>query len=909
MHDRKRFDAPKNGDDWKPIPAQGFSTARKQKCFLVCNAHLDPVWLWPWEEGLTEAISTFRVAADFCDRFPDFVFNHNESLLYEWVERNDPKLFRRIQKLVKTGQWHIAGGAYLQPDMIAASGESMIRQFLVGKLYFQEKFGVEPTTAYNFDSFGHPQGMIQILEGCGFDSYIFCRPNRGSLPLPLGAFRWRHASGAEVLARRSDDHYLTQGEIGQNWREGNWGEFHKAEGDFMFLWGIGNHGGGPSRQEYADLRKLPEQFPAVEFIESTPEAFFKHTLKARGRKTLPVFRGDFGPIHQGCYTSMQRVKTRHRQLENLMHLTEKLAAMAWWKKKHPYPEADLKVAWKDILFAEFHDILPGSGIPKVEEDSLNLLGHAEEILRRKKAEVLVSLLREEKLSDRNITPIFIFNPHAWEVTQEVEIEYGTDRQTGMDGIERSLSQNGKKFAAQFEKAEENLFNRHWGEWRRRAVFLATIPPFSHQRFDAAYRILPAEEIFRWRTPALPKDGWFETEAGLRVKLNLRTGLIDRIEEEGRAVLTGPSFRPIVSDDINHSWTTIPEWRAPTGRFRLATPREAARIIGSSHVNPGFRGKAPLSIIEDGPVRVKVEAIFVHGHSYIVQHYIINKRRPVFRIEQTVFWAEHDKMLRLELAHDPELQTVETEKCYSIDTEIEAGGGELDFQRFLRFSNGTGKNAFAVVSHGSHGYARRGNRLRLSILRSPGYGAHEHNFSPDCDRFLNRYILRQDQGIRMAKFTFLFGEKAASSEMTARAAWEENVPLEPFIYFPTERRVHPSSRRPFLSVDAQNVMVSALKKSERGEFLIVRLWETGGRKSHFRLSIEGAVFPLEIGPWQLRTYRLDRSGRLTETDLIERPRRTPKAAPALLDGEDIEFKRERVKLRAEDQPVLNVQAAN
>jgi alpha-mannosidase len=331
-----------------PFPPQ----KARQKCFLVCNAHLDPVWLWPWEDGMVEAISTYRVAADFCEKFPDFVFNHNESVLYEWVERNDAPLFKRIQKLVKAGRWHIAGGSFLQPDMIGASGESIIRQFLVGKLYFQEKFGKEPTTAYNFDSFGHPQGMAQILAGCGFDSYIFCRPNRGVQALPVGSFRWRHASGMEVVARRSDDHYITQGEIGKSFAEGKWPHFYREEGDFLFLWGIGNHGGGPSRKEYAELRKLPRQFPDVEFIESTPEAFFKHTLAVRGREALPVIGADLGPVQEGCYTSMQRVKVRHRQLENLMHLTEKLAAVAWWEKKHPYPAADLAVAWKDILFAE-----------------------------------------------------------------------------------------------------------------------------------------------------------------------------------------------------------------------------------------------------------------------------------------------------------------------------------------------------------------------------------------------------------------------------------------------------------------------------------------------------------------------------------------------------------------------------
>jgi len=205
---------------------------------------------------------------------------------------------------------------------------------------------------------------------------VFCRPHRSVLPLPVGAFRWRHASGVEVIARRSDDHYITQGEIRKSMKDGDWPAYYRPEGDFMFLWGIGNHGGGPSRAEYAQFAGMREDFPNVEFIESTPEDFFKHTLRQHPRAKLPVFGGDFRPVSEGCYSSMQQVKTRHRRIENLLHLTEKLATMAWWNGCRDYPAKDLQVAWKDLLFTEFHDVLPGSGIPKVEADSLNALAHA-----------------------------------------------------------------------------------------------------------------------------------------------------------------------------------------------------------------------------------------------------------------------------------------------------------------------------------------------------------------------------------------------------------------------------------------------------------------------------------------------------------------------------------------------------
>lgn len=842
----------------------------RRKCFLVCNAHLDPVWLWPWEEGLVEAISTFRVAADFCDQYPEFVFNHNESLLYEWVERNDPELFARIQSLVARGRWHVAGGAYLQPDLIGSAGESLIRQFLVGKAYFREKFGVEPTTAYNFDSFGHPQGFIQILAGCGFDSYIFCRPKSTELPMPVGSFRWRHASGVEVVARRSDDHYITQGQIRA--QMARFLAHYAEEGDFLFLWGLGNHGGGPTHEEYAQLPAMRADFPEIEFVESTPEAFFAHTLSNRSRQSLPLYSGDLKPNQEGCYTSMQRIKVRHRQMENLLQLTERLACVAWWTGKRTYPAADLQVAWKDLLFAEFHDILPGSGIPKVEDDSLTLLAHCEDTLRRKKAEILISLLREEPLAQRNETPIFVFNPHSWPVTQDVEIEYCLDRQFGMDAVVRRILRQGEAVAAQFEKAEHNLDNPDWGEWRQRAVFTVTVPPLSYQRFETDYTVLPPEAVQRWKTPEPPPGDTLRVGTGdLEVAIDLRTGLIDGIKLRGVAVLNGPSCLPLVFADTDNSWHTIPTWQEPLAAFRLASPQEAARIMGSSFTNPRLaEGKPPISIIEDGPIRTVVEAIFVHEQSYIVQCYTICKNRPIVHLDQTIFWNEHDRMLKVELSHGENLNRVLAERCYSIDdvtVPVREMGYEQDCQHFLRLSDRDQRLAFGVIPYGTCGYSRRAGDLRLNVLRSPAYGC--ISVPQESDRYHNRYIPRQDQGLRTNRFTLVFGAPAASREAMARTAYEMHVPLEAFIYFPTQRR-QPPAVSSFVQIDADNVLLTAIKQSQDGEALILRCWEVAGKTTSYTLTVQGQAHHVTIGAHRLQTFRLRRDGSLVETDLLERP---------------------------------------
>ena len=191
------------------MSAQRTNRSSPPTIHLVCNAHIDPVWLWEWEEGAAAAISTFRTAADLCEEFPDFIFNHNEVILYRWVEEYEPELFKRIQSLVRKGKWHIMGGWFLQPDCNLPSGESFVRQILLGRQYFYEKFGVKPKTAINFDPFGHSRGLVQIMARSGYDSYLFCRPDQSWCQLEDDEFIWEGYDGSQILANRPWGHYLS----------------------------------------------------------------------------------------------------------------------------------------------------------------------------------------------------------------------------------------------------------------------------------------------------------------------------------------------------------------------------------------------------------------------------------------------------------------------------------------------------------------------------------------------------------------------------------------------------------------------------------------------------------------------------------------------------------------------------
>ena len=240
----------------------------KKILHLVCNSHIDPVWQWDWDEGASAALSTFYAACNLLDKY-DFIFCHNEVIVYEYIERYDPELFKRIQKLVMDGKWKIMGGWYCQPDCLVPSGESFMRQISLGREYFWEKFSARPTVALNFDSFGHTKGLPQILKKTGYDSYIFCRPMPVyvSLPnfkdYPHGPFLWEGYDGTRIKALRYEDefhNYTTQlGKARANIME-KYEQYEKLGIDLIpVLWGVGNHGGVSSEKDLEDILELKDE--------------------------------------------------------------------------------------------------------------------------------------------------------------------------------------------------------------------------------------------------------------------------------------------------------------------------------------------------------------------------------------------------------------------------------------------------------------------------------------------------------------------------------------------------------------------------------------------------------------------------------------------------------------------------
>ncbi len=819
-------------------------------CHLLCNAHLDPVWLWEWEEGAAEALSTFRCAADFCDEFPGFVFNHNEAVLYQWVEEYEPALFKRIQKLVKQGRWAILGGWYLQPDCNLPSGESFVRQVLVGKTYFREKFGVEVSTAMNVDPFGHTRGLAQILAKSGHRAYLFCRPQKEWIDLPGDDFRWIGYDGSEVLGHRTNNWYNSGlGKAAEKVQ--GWLKEHEQDARGIVLWGVGNHGGGPSRKDLRDLAGVMKEQKTWTVRHASAAEYFDEVDKVRA--TLPTFAKPINLWAPGCYTSQVRIKQGHRRLENDLYTVEALATHAATAGLCAYPTAELASAQRDLLFCEFHDILPGSSIQPVEEQALRILGRGIEDVNRVRARLIFALATGQKKANEGEIPVLVYNPHPWPVTTTVEVEFQLQDQNWTDSFTQVTVHDaaGKKLPTQVEKELSNLTL----DWRKRTVFAATLAPGTMNRFDCRLQRIPAKPPVEF--PVADGRVAFRTK-DLDLEISASTGLISSWKVGGRTVLTDGA-KALVLKDNEDPWGMMTRgWRDLDGEFTLLSPADTAAFA-----NVKAATLDPVRVIEDGPVRTVVEAIFGYRSSRLVLRYLLPKRGGQVGIEARVFWNEKDRFLKLSFPTDLKAGC-RGQVSYGTE-DFPINGDENVGQQWVAAHDK--QHAFAVVNVGSYGHDCKDGDLRLSLLRSSAYSAHPINDRPMVPQ--DRNSPRIDQGERLFTFWLSAGPAAKCFAALDREGLNHNRRPIALSFFPSGAGKVP---KPLATIDDDAVLLTACKRSADDKAWILRLHNPTAKARTVTVTLPALkrTAACTCTPWGIHTLRLDDRGKKArEVDLLER----------------------------------------
>lgn len=374
---------------------------------LVGHAHIDLQWLWEWQEGIVFSRDTFIQAVKFMDEYPGFTFSQSSSALYKAMEEHYPDVFALIKEKVKKGQWEIVGGRVCEGDTNMISPESHARHFLYGQSYFREKFGKTAVVGWEPDTFGHTIQMPQILKLGGCDYYYFCRAGKGK---PL--FWWEGLDGTRILAfeepatgswYNSDVSYSVFKEML---------EFEDKTGskDMLWVYGVGNHGGGPTREHIEQALKWMKSgyFKNVRF--STASEFFKK-LRSYDLSKIPTINEELNPVFDGCYTTHSEVKQLNRNAEALTTSAEAVATAASMFG-FAYPKASFRRNWEDICFNHHHDTLPGSGIHAPYENTKIML-------QRVIADDKDIINRALQLLSIRVTPkpggisVLVFNPTGW----------------------------------------------------------------------------------------------------------------------------------------------------------------------------------------------------------------------------------------------------------------------------------------------------------------------------------------------------------------------------------------------------------------------------------------------------------------------------------------------------------------
>lgn len=337
----------------------------------IANSHLDVAWLWPIAETERKTIRTISQQLRLLEEYPEAKFLQSQCVLYDMCEKQYPELFEKVKEAISRGQWVAEGAMWVEPDTNLAGGEALIRQFLYGKRYFKEKLGVDSRIAWLPDSFGYSAVLPQILAGCEVDGLttqkIFWTYNDAEA-FPYHAFFWKGLDGSSVpcYLHMFYESFVDAKTLATRWKA----RLHKdGSGDFYLPFGYGDGGGGPTRDDFEQIRREEDLQGVPKMRYETPNELFER----RSGEKLPTYRGElYFQCHRGTYTTQSAVKKGNRQSEQAMRAYELWASVAAWMGKSTYPAKEVEAVWKEVLLNQFHDILPGSAIARVYVEAVSL---------------------------------------------------------------------------------------------------------------------------------------------------------------------------------------------------------------------------------------------------------------------------------------------------------------------------------------------------------------------------------------------------------------------------------------------------------------------------------------------------------------------------------------------------------
>jgi alpha-mannosidase len=814
------------GESFKAILLkEGWGDIKSKTIHLLGHAHLDMAWLWQVEETWRAAQSTFESVLKLQQDFPDLVFCHSTPALYAWVEKNRPDLFAQIQATVKAGKWEVNGGFWVEPDLNLISGESIVRQLLYGQRYTEEKFGKISPIVWVPDTFGFCWTLPQFMVSAGVEYFVTQKLRwNDTTKFPYGAFLWRSPDGSEIFSYMSA--LIGEGIDPEKMAAYSFSwETQTGISDALWLPGVGDHGGGPTRDmlEIAQRWQKSDFFPKLEF--TTSENYLRHiqsTLMGDVTCNISTWNDElYLEFHRGCYTTHGDQKRFNRKCEILLYEAEIFAAWASISYSLKYPKTELESAWKKLLFNQFHDILPGSSITEVYTDALPEWQAVETVGTQILHKSLHTIALQAPLPTpphKHSLPIFVFNSLNWQRSEVVSVELPESFSGAIiyssDGIIPSQQSNSS------------------------LLFLAENIP------SVGYRIF-------WVCPSTSENNTHEHQAFtleneyLRVVVNEQTGDLDSIYDliNQKEILNGAGNQLQSWKDSGQYWDG---WNIDPNYAQHPLPPTQLKSI---------------EWLDKGIIQSRLRVVRTIGNSEFCQDYILDKGSRYLKIATRVNWQERHVLVKaaFPLTIESDFATYEI-PCGAIQrttkpqTPEEKAKWEVPA---LKWADLTTSNSYGIslLNDCKYGYDATPSQLRLTLLRSPEW--------PDSEA---------DKGIH--EFAYAVYPHAGSWEEahTVQKGYELNAPLQVIIHEDvTSSSELTQDKVSFLNLGSENLILMAFKQAEDSDAWILRCYECNGKETQIQLHSDSGVIlekapvdllerPLpstdsSIKPWKINTYKL------------------------------------------------------
>jgi len=884
------------------------------KIYLVGHAHLDLAWLWPVPETWEAAQRTFESVLKLQSEFPDLIFCHSTPALYAWMEEHRPDLFAAIKKQVAAGCWEVVGGMWVEPDLNLISAESMVRQVFYGQRYAKEKFGELMRVAWLPDTFGFGWQLPQILRQGGVDYFVTQKLRwNDTTEFPHGAFWWEGLDGTKIFSMMSSPIGEGIEPVKMASNAFDW-QAKTSLQDALWLPGVGDHGGGPTRDmlEVAKRWKMSPFFPRLEFakavdylslIESqflpevaesssekdVPESDNQENLGALEfsklsamkdanasisqlktlPRTLPVWKDElYLEFHRGCYTTRADQKRQNRRCEELLYQAELLSSLATICTGAVYPKSELESAWKQILFNQFHDILPGSAIAQVYVDANLAFAEVDRTCREILIKSLDAISAQISLPSPprpDAQPILIFNTLNWSRSEVVAVPLPDTADSAWQIYDFSR----RRLASQIVRGDRP-------QSQSTLLFSANnIPALGYQVFWLCHEDAQTVDNASASPETDKKTELSKLTYGIAQKnppgqeTHFAAAEIILENEFIRATVDGKTGNlSSIWDKVNNR-----EVLNAAGGNQLQAFQDSGQYWDAWNIDPNYQKHqlpAPtlkeIAWVEEGELRQSLRVVRQIGKSEFCQYYIVEIGSPLLKIKTVADWQESHILVKAAFGLNVEADFATCEiPAGAIDrttkpqTPAEKAKWEVPILRWTDISND--RFGVSLLNDSKYGCDLQPNQIRLTLLRGSTW--------PD-----------EQADLGVSEFTCAVYPHSGNWQDagTVRQGCELNLPLLVKVLPKLEETAHKTLTAvgKFLDLSAENLVLMAFKQSEDDSNVwILRCYECHGEeaklelKSDLGLAISQPVDLLEqpinlpqnseegtsfrISPWKIASF--------------------------------------------------------